>query len=175
MKWEIFREEIGQHWFETEIKPGQFSLTKVNPYRSIMPRGKEISEGVRKRVVIEHWSGESNNNFISKRFELHRSAMRQIIYKWRALKMNFAREHLEKPEAIGSPFCGQMSPKLNCLLTYHQKNRLPAVKHGGENVKIWACFSSSGPGKLHIVQRIMNSEEYCKIIPNITSSCQLWS
>lgn len=34
---------------------------------------------------------------------------------------------------------------------------MAAVKHGGGNVKIWSCFSSSGPGQLLIIKRTMRS------------------
>lgn len=222
-----------------------------------MPRGREISEDLKKRVVTAHLSGESYK-VISNKLELHRSTVRQIIYKWRALKktttlprsgrpskisarairkmkiqvkanpnitsrdlqtslaasgthvhastirrklnqhgfhgrvarkkplltkknktarLNFAREHLEKPEAFWKSILWTDESKIELFghnqnrhvwrkvnTAYHQKNLLPTVKHGGGNVKIWACFSSSGPGQLHIVQGIMNSEEYCKIL-----------
>ncbi|XP_062849643.1 zinc finger protein 638 [Trichomycterus rosablanca] len=49
-----------------------------------MPRGKETSEDIRKKVVTAYQSGESYKT-ISKRFQLHPSTVKQIIYKWRAL------------------------------------------------------------------------------------------
>lgn len=51
-----------------------------------MPRGKEISEDIRKKVVTAHQSGEGNKT-ISKRFQLHPSTVLQIIYKWKAFNM----------------------------------------------------------------------------------------
>lgn len=51
-----------------------------------MPRGKEISEDIRKKVVTAHQSVEGYKT-ISKRFQLHPSTVRQIIYKWRAFNM----------------------------------------------------------------------------------------
>ncbi|PWA27923.1 hypothetical protein CCH79_00000230 [Gambusia affinis] len=49
-----------------------------------MPRGKETSEDIRKKVVTAHRSGGSYKT-VSKRFQLLPSTVRQIIYKWRAL------------------------------------------------------------------------------------------
>uniref|UniRef100_A0AAZ3NSK7 Transposase Tc1-like domain-containing protein n=1 Tax=Oncorhynchus tshawytscha TaxID=74940 RepID=A0AAZ3NSK7_ONCTS len=50
--------------------------------------------------------------------------------------LNFARDHLDKPE----------------------------VKHGDGNDKIWGCFSSSGPGRLHIIKGTIHSEVYQVIL-----------
>lgn len=78
-----------------------------------------------------------------------------------------------------SPFCGQVSPKFTCYITKsflvknHQKNLLPIVRHD-RNVKIWPCFSSSGPRKCHIVQRIMNSGQYCKKPEAIHCKVEAW-
>ena len=47
-----------------------------------MPRSKEISDDLRKRVVNAHLSGDGCKN-ISKRWSLHPSTVRQIVYKWK--------------------------------------------------------------------------------------------
>ena len=56
------------------------------PYESTMPRAKEISEDMKKRVVTAHQSGEGYKT-ISERFQLHPSTVRQKMYKWRAFNM----------------------------------------------------------------------------------------
>lgn len=35
---------------------------------------------------------------------------------------------------------------------------MPTVKLGGGNIMAWACFSSRGPGRLHIIEAAMNEE-----------------
>ena len=55
-------------------------------HRSTMPRGKEISEDISKKVLTAHQSGESYKT-ITKGFQLHPSTVRQIIYKWKAFNM----------------------------------------------------------------------------------------
>lgn len=48
-----------------------------------MPRGKEISDGIRKKSLTFHPPGESYTT-LSKTLQLHPSTAREIIYKWRA-------------------------------------------------------------------------------------------
>ncbi|KAF7649425.1 hypothetical protein LDENG_00140680 [Lucifuga dentata] len=47
-----------------------------------MPRSKQISEDLRRRVVEMHEGGNGYTN-ISKNLHVHRSTVRQIIYKWK--------------------------------------------------------------------------------------------
>ncbi|XP_069605298.1 zinc finger protein 82 homolog isoform X3 [Ranitomeya imitator] len=48
-----------------------------------MPRSKDFSEDVRRRVVEAHEAGKGYKT-ISKMCELHHSTVRKIIYKWKA-------------------------------------------------------------------------------------------
>lgn len=50
-----------------------------------MPRSKETPEDVRMSVVNAHQSGEGYKT-IAKRFGIHRSTVRQIVYKWKKFK-----------------------------------------------------------------------------------------
>ena len=43
---------------------------------------------------------------------------------------------------------------------------IPTVKHGGGNVKCWACFSSSGVGRLIFIDGNMTGESYREILEN---------
>lgn len=39
---------------------------------------------------------------------------------------------------------------------YHHKHLIPAVRHGGRGVMIWACFLATGPGKYAALRQMMN-------------------
>ncbi len=39
---------------------------------------------------------------------------------------------------------------------YNPKNTIPTVKHGGENIMFWGCFSAKGTGRLHHIERRMD-------------------
>ena len=43
---------------------------------------------------------------------------------------------------------------------------IPTVKHGGGSVKCWACFSSSGVGRLIFIDGNMTGESYQEILEN---------
>ncbi len=59
--------------------------------------------------------------------------------------------------------CGQMRPKSSSLAStrhvwrrnaaYDPKNTIPTVKHGGDNIMLWGCFSAKGTGQLHRIKR----------------------
>lgn len=71
----------------------------VKAHRSTMPRGRETSEDIRKKVVTAHQSGESYKT-ISKRFLLYPSNVRQIIYKWRALSITATLPRSGRPSKL---------------------------------------------------------------------------
>uniref|UniRef100_A0A3Q2CFB6 Tc1-like transposase DDE domain-containing protein n=1 Tax=Cyprinodon variegatus TaxID=28743 RepID=A0A3Q2CFB6_CYPVA len=250
-------EKFGGALVKRETKPNKPLLCQGIKTRSTMPSRRETSEDVRKKVVTAHQTGESYKT-ISKRFQLHPSTVRQIIYKWRALgitttlprcgrpsklsqrstrkimmqvkanpritsrelqtslsasginvhastirrninrhgihgrvarrkpllsrknkaaRLKFAREHLDKPEAFWKSILWTDESKIELFGHNHrrhvwrkvntefkEKNLLPTVKHGGGNVKVWACFSASGPGRLHIIQGTVNSQGYQQIL-----------
>ena len=57
--------------------------------------------------------------------------------------------------------------------SYKPKNTVPTVKHGGGNIMLWGCFSSSGTGNLVNVQGIMRKEDYIRILDeNVKESAE---
>ncbi|MEE6512677.1 hypothetical protein FKM82_019812 [Ascaphus truei] len=47
---------------------------------------------------------------------------------------------------------------------YQHKHLIPAVKHGGGVVMIWASFAATGPGNLAVIELTMNSSVYQSIL-----------
>lgn len=68
-------------------------------WSGIMPRTKELSEELRKRVVGAHEAGKGYK-IISKEFGLHRSTIRQIVYKWRIFKTTVTLPRSGRPTKI---------------------------------------------------------------------------
>ncbi|KAL0190438.1 hypothetical protein M9458_013136, partial [Cirrhinus mrigala] len=47
---------------------------------------------------------------------------------------------------------------------YDPKNTIPTVKHGGENIMLWGCFSAKGTGQLQSIKGTMGGAMYCQIL-----------
>ncbi|XP_073435805.1 uncharacterized protein [Dendrobates tinctorius] len=69
-----------------------------------MPRSKEISDEVRRKVVEAHEAGKGYKT-ISKVCDLHRSTVRQIIYKWKTFNTVSSRPRSGRPTKIASILC----------------------------------------------------------------------
>jgi len=50
---------------------------------------------------------------------------------------------------------------------YHPNYTLKTVKHGGLKIMVWACFSYSGVGPIHMVDGIMDQQVYVNILRNL--------
>ena len=73
--------------------------------------------------------------------------------------LKFAKEHLDDPEEAWEKVMWSDETKIELFginLTprvwrkrnaeYNPKNTIPTVKHGGENLMLWGCFSAKGKG-----------------------------
>ena len=47
---------------------------------------------------------------------------------------------------------------------HHPEHTIPTVKHGGSNIMLWGCFSSTGTGKLVRVDGKMDGAKYRAIL-----------
>ncbi|KAK3559789.1 hypothetical protein QTP86_020770 [Hemibagrus guttatus] len=47
---------------------------------------------------------------------------------------------------------------------FQKKNIIPTVKYGGGSVMVWGCSAASGPRRLAVINRTMNSAVYQKIL-----------
>ncbi|KAM9313300.1 uncharacterized protein PAF06_011291 [Gastrophryne carolinensis] len=65
-----------------------------------MPRSKEISEDVKRRVIEAHKDGNGYKK-ISKDLGIHRSTVRQIIYKWKTFSTVSTLPRSGRPAKIG--------------------------------------------------------------------------
>lgn len=68
-------------------------------WNGIMPRTKELSGELRKRIVDAHEAGKGYK-IISKEYGLHRSTVRQIVYKWRIFKTTVTLPRSGRPTKI---------------------------------------------------------------------------
>ena len=46
---------------------------------------------------------------------------------------------------------------------HHPKNTIPTLKHGGDSIMLWGCFSSAGTGALVRIEGKMDGAKYRKI------------
>ncbi|CDQ83393.1 unnamed protein product [Oncorhynchus mykiss] len=49
---------------------------------------------------------------------------------------------------------------------YNPKVTIPTVKHGGENIILWGCFSAKGTGRLHRIEGRMDGAMHREILAN---------
>ncbi|KAK3527102.1 hypothetical protein QTP86_010826 [Hemibagrus guttatus] len=92
-------------------------------------------------------------------------------------RLSFARKHLDDPqdfwgntlwtdetktELFGRSVSHYVWRKSNTA--FQKKNIIPTVKYGGGSVMVWGCFAASGPGRLAVINRTMNSAVYQKIL-----------
>ncbi|CAJ0946789.1 unnamed protein product [Ranitomeya imitator] len=92
-------------------------------------------------------------------------------------RLKFAREHLDDPEKFWENVLWSDETKLELFgrnttcrvwrkknTELHPSNAIPTVKHGGENIMLWGCFSAKGPGRLIRVHERMNRAMYREIL-----------
>ena len=101
-------------------------------------------------------------------------------------RLAFARGHMKEDPSFWSTILWSDETKLELFghmdaeyvwrkkgEAYKPKNTVPTVKHGGGNIMLWGCFSSSGTGNLVKVQGIMKKEDYISILEkNVKESAE---
>ena len=101
-------------------------------------------------------------------------------------RLAFARGHMKEDPSFWSTILWSDETKLELFghmdaeyvwrkkgEAYKPKNTVPTVKHGGGNIMLRGCFSSSGTGNLVKVQGIMKKEDYISILEkNVKESAE---
>ena len=124
-----------------------------------MGKTKELSKDIRDIIV-----------------DLHKARMgyKKIT---KQLGEKFAKEHLDDPEEAWEKVMWSNETKIELFginstrhvwrkrnAEYNPKNTIPTVKHGGENLMLWGCFSAKGTGQLHRIEGKMNGAMYREIL-----------
>ncbi|KAK6306446.1 hypothetical protein J4Q44_G00233710 [Coregonus suidteri] len=94
-------------------------------------------------------------------------------------RLKFANDHLDDPEEEWEKVMWSDETKIELFGLnstrrvwrkkkdeYNPKNTIPTVKHGGENIILWGCFSAKGTGRLHRIEGRMDGAMYREILAN---------
>ncbi|KAK1791121.1 hypothetical protein P4O66_002152 [Electrophorus voltai] len=111
---------------------------------------------------------------------LHRNGLRsrRLLSKGHVkAHLKFAHDHLEDSEADWFKVLWSDETKIEVFgaehtrgiwredgTAYDPKNTIPTVKHGGDNIMLWGCFSAKGPNHLVRIHRKMDSKAYLEIL-----------
>ena len=100
-----------------------------------------------------------------------------VSNKNRALRLKFAKEHLQNNEEFWDLVIWSDETKINLFESdgaqkvwrkvnteSHVKNTLPTVKHGGGSLMIWTCMSANDVGKIYFIDGIMDKVVYNTIL-----------
>lgn len=114
------------------------------------------------------------------KFDFHgRCARRKPLLSKRNIKarLKFARANVDKDHDFWNNVLWTDESKIELFghqnrrhvwrkpnTAFQEKNLIPTVKHGGGSILVWGCFAAAGPGQLTIIESIMNSTVYQRVL-----------
>uniref|UniRef100_A0A1I7XTU6 DDE_3 domain-containing protein n=1 Tax=Heterorhabditis bacteriophora TaxID=37862 RepID=A0A1I7XTU6_HETBA len=122
---------------------------------------------IRQRFVVDELNGRvaRKKSLVSLNNQRARVAFAREHLTWSAVKWTkviFSNE--SKFNRFGSD--GKKYVRRRPGKEFMSKCTVPTIKHGGGSVMVWAAFNRNGPEPLHIVEGIMDSTFYLRILEN---------
>lgn len=123
---------------------------------------------------------------------LHRASLRGrrprrkplLKPKHKTDRLKFANEYFDKENRFWDSVLWSDETKINLFGSdgvqwvwrrsgeeHLDKCMVPTVKHGGGNVLLWGCMSSSGVGELHFIDGLMDAKMYIQILQEKMLPC----
>lgn len=149
-------------------------FSKANPFASSRDikadLSLEISDvTIRRRLLDQNLSARSprkvpllGKRHIKARLEFAKSHLNWPVSKWRNILWT-DESKLVLFGGKGSREYVRRAPNTE----YHPNHTLKTVKHGGLKILVWACFSYSGVGPIHMIEGIMDQRVYVDILKKV--------
>lgn len=110
-----------------QVSPQHFNWVKVRTLTGPIQSANPF------RVVIDHQSWEGYKT-ISKRYQLHPSTVRQIIYKWRAFNMTATLPRSGRPSKISPRSTRRIMNQVKANLRINSRELQTSLAASGTNV-----------------------------------------